>query len=151
AHSLLRAIEQDRTDLVSLKNLQLLLIDEIMRAERRVRELKSKARKMATSASAKRLKAIEKRIVAAQILIFIWKCFGDGIAFIYLDKYALKHTFLSATNSNPKQTSGFLLDKSGIKAEWALLESAIFHGVPAVLADLTNTIRHGDVCLLGGD
>lgn len=146
---MLRAIEQDRDDFVSLKNLQLLLIDEIKRAERRVRELKSEARQMATSATARKLKSLEKRTAAAQTLIFVWKCFGDGIAFIYLDKYALKHTYLSATNNNAKQTAGFLLDKSGFDSEWALLESAMSHGVPAVLADLTNTIRHGDLCLLG--
>lgn len=146
---MLRAIEQDRDDFVSLKNLQLLLIDEIKRAERRVRELKSEAREMATSATARKLKSLERRTAAAQTLIFIWKCFGDGIAFIYLDKYALKHTYLSATNNNAKQIAGFLLDKSGFDSEWALLESALSHGVPAVLADLTNTIRHGDVCLLG--
>ena len=146
---MLRAIEHDRGDFVSLKNLQLLLIDEIKRAERRVRELKSEARQMATSATARKLKSLEKRTAAAQTLIFVWKCFGDGIAFIYLDKYALKHTYLSATNNNAKQTAGFLLDKSGFDSEWALLESAMSHGVPAILADLTNTIRHGDLCLLG--
>ncbi|MCR9280835.1 MAG: hypothetical protein NXH99_04035 [Rhodobacteraceae bacterium] len=148
---MLRAIEQDRDDFVSLKNLQLLLIDEIKRAELRVRKLKSEARQMATSATTRKLKSLEKRIAAAQTLIFVWKCFGDGIAFIYLDKYALKHTYLSATNNNAKQTAGFLLDKSGFDSEWALLESAMSHGVPAVLADLTNTIRHGDLCLLGAN
>lgn len=146
---MLRAIEQDRDDFVSLKNLQLLLIDEIKRAERCVRKLKAEARQMATSATVRKLKSLEKRTTAAQTLIFLWKCFGDGIAFIYLDKYALKHTYLSATNNNAKQTAGFLLDKPGFDSEWSLLESAMSHGVPAVLADLTNTIRHGDLCLLG--
>lgn len=149
AHSMLRAIEQDRDDFVSLKNLQLLLIDEIKRAERRVRELKAEAQQMESSVTARKLKSLKARIVAAQTLIFVWKCFGDGIAFIYLDKYALKHTYLSATSNNAKQTAGFLLDKSGFDSEWALLENALSNGVPAVLADITNTIRHGDLCLLG--
>jgi len=34
--------------------------------------------------------------------------------------------------------------------EIALVIDAMKKGVPAVLADITNTIRHGDVCLLGG-
>ena len=33
--------------------------------------------------------------------------------------------------------------------ELVLLDSALKHNVPALLVDLTNTIRHGDVCLMG--
>ena len=149
AHSLLRAIELDRDDFASVKTLQLLLIDEIKRAERRVRELKAETRQLGKVGTGRKRKSLERRTGDAQSLIFLWKCFGDGIAFLYLDKYALKHTYLHATNRNPKQTAGFLLDKSGFDAEWRLLESALAHKVPAVLADLTNTIRHGDLCLLG--
>lgn len=150
AHGLLRAIEADQYDFSSLKALQLLLVDEIKRAERRVRELKAEAKLLPSDAPTRKRKSLETRTTAAQTLIFLWKCFGDGIAFIYVDKYALKHTYLHATNRNPKQSAGFLLDKKGFESEWLLLESALSHNVPAVLADLTNTIRHGDLCLLGG-
>lgn len=149
AHALLRAIEANQDDFRSLKALQLLLVDEIKRGERRVRELKAEAKLLPSDAPSRKRKSLETRTTAAQTLIFLWKCFGDGIAFIYVDKYALKHTYLHATNRNPKQSAGFLLDKQGFESEWLLLESALSHNVPAVLADLTNTIRHGDLCLLG--
>lgn len=80
---------------------------------------------------------------------YTWRCFGDGIAYVYLDKHALKHTFFQTESINPKQGAGFLLDKKGLPYEIATLESALDAGIPAVLADLTNTIRHGDVCLMG--
>lgn len=149
AHALLRAIELNREDLGSLKVLQLLLIDEIKRAERQVRTLKTELRELAAVGTARKRKSLERRISEAQSVIFVWKCFGDGIAFSYMDKYALKHTYLNTANRNPKQTAGFLLGKAGFEAEWSMLESALAAKVPAILTDLTNTIRHGDLCLMG--
>lgn len=149
AHGLLRSIEADRDDFESLKALQMLLVDEIMLAERRVRELKAEAASLPLGAAPRKLTSLKRRIGEAQSLIFLWKCFGDGIAFIYVDKYSLKHTYLQATNNNAKLKPGFLIDKSGFEIEWRWLESALSYRVPAVLTDLTNTIRHGDLCLLG--
>jgi len=31
-----------------------------------------------------------------------------------------------------------------------MLDLAMKHNVPALLADLTNSVRHGDICLMGG-
>ena len=42
-----------------------------------------------------------------------------------------------------------LRGKSGLVNELACLFSAIEYKVPAVLCDITNTLRYGDVCLLG--
>jgi len=52
---------------------------------------------------------------------------------------------------NVKQNSGFIGGKKGIAREFSLVLAAQKYGVPAILSDLTNTIRHGDVCLLGAD
>jgi hypothetical protein len=82
-------------------------------------------------------------------MIYVWRCFGDALAFVYLDKYAIKQTYFETTSANIKQPAGFISGKAGIANEIVLLESAIDAHVPAVLVDLTNSIRHGDVCLLG--
>lgn len=74
--------------------------------------------------------------------------YGDSIAFHFCDKYAIKH-FLYNENYHVKETAGFISGKEGIKSEIMLLKTAAQKNVPAVLCDLTNTLRHGDVCLLG--
>src|ERR1700678_1992309 len=94
----------------------------------------------------------KKRIDEHQYLKFIWKCFGDGIAFIYLDKFSLKHTFYDTTDYLPKQDAGALSGKEGLKREWAIVKKLAKNGMPAMLCDITNILRHCDVCgLLGPD
>jgi hypothetical protein len=91
-----------------------------------------------------------RKLEAARHCAYIWRCFGDGIAFIYMDKHALKQTYFSTETLSVKQDAGFILGETGLVQEIALLEEALKHRVPALLTDLTNTIRHGDVCLMGG-
>lgn len=81
--------------------------------------------------------------------IFIWKCCGDALAFIYLDKFAIKHAFYDVDAMAVKRGAGMLRDKEGLLGELEFLSLAIENGVPAVLCDITNTLRYGDVCLLG--
>lgn len=87
-------------------------------------------------------------------LLFLWRCCGDGIPFIYQSKYNLKHLYFDH-EYKPKETSGFMTEngrlKRGFTPEYRLLTSAIKQKVPAVLSDITNIVRHGDVCALGGD
>jgi len=134
---------------------------EIVRAERHILRhkkdrqnsralLRTSRPSRATSAGLKkRIKSIEARIDAYWQLHYIWRCFGDAVAFAYLDRYAIKQTYFETTTENPKQHVGFISGKAGIANEVAVVESAINVGVPAILTDLTNSIRHGDVCLLG--
>jgi hypothetical protein len=98
----------------------------------------------------KRIETYKKRIDDYQYLKFIWKCFGDGIAFIYLDKFALKHTYYDTTDYVPKQDAGALSGKAGFKQEWAILQGLKNRKIPAMLCDITNTLRHGDICVLVG-
>lgn len=81
--------------------------------------------------------------------MFLWRCFGDGIAAVFQDKYALKHLYYDS-NYLPKQSAGSLTGKTGFKLEYRTLRHAIRSNVPALLSDLTNIIRHGDLCLLAG-
>lgn len=96
-----------------------------------------------------RIEHLKKRITKYKWLLYIWRCFGDGIAFIYLDKWGLKSLMYEHNSPDVKQQAGFIGGKEGIYNEFALVLEAKKHGVPALLTDLTNIIRHGDVCLLG--
>jgi hypothetical protein len=139
--------------LATPKELQKLLLREIIRAEEKIRELKTELKTMrsaADSAATRRSAYLENRIEGFRQCVYIWRCFGDAIAFLHMDKFALKHSFYSTENTNAKQDAGFIASKERLANELFLLDSALEHNVPAVLVDLTNTIRHGDICLMGG-
>jgi hypothetical protein len=153
AHEMLRALRADQKNLAVLKALQQLLCGEIVRAEQKIRRLKSELEGVVKSrgeGAAKRSSYLRNRIEGLRQCAFVWRSFGDAIAFMYMDKFALKQTYYNIENSNPKQDAGFLSDKYGLSYEMAFLESALSAQVPALLVDLTNTIRYGDVCLMGG-
>ncbi|MEO3714099.1 hypothetical protein [Roseateles flavus] len=94
------------------------------------------------------IKKSDNKIETYKYIIYIWKMYGDSIAFHFCDKYAIKH-LLYDDSYHEKETSGFISGKEGTKMEIRLLKAAAQKNVPAVLCDLTNTLRHGDVCLLG--
>ena len=94
------------------------------------------------------IKRFDEKIADYKYIIYIWKMYGESIAFHFCDKYAIKH-FLYDENYHVKETAGFISGKDGIKADIILIKKAGQANVPAVLCDLTNTLRHGDVCLLG--
>ncbi|WP_404292147.1 hypothetical protein ACD578_07915 [Microvirga sp. RSM25] len=154
AHSFLAELRAEPSNFDALWSLQRLLIREIRRVEERIRaskkELKSLELVSSDKGSERRISYLINRVERLRSLNFVWKCFGDAVAFLYMDKFALKQTYYSTYGSSPKQDAGFLTDKEGFEAELALLEKALADGFPALLVDLTNTIRHGDVCLMIG-
>jgi hypothetical protein len=150
---MLNALRTNHDDLDTLKALQQLLCREILRAERKIRELKSELRNNKNTGGAiagKRSSFLTNRIEGVRQSAYIWRCFGDAIAFTYMDKFALKQCFYSTKTPTVQQGAGFIADKVGLANEIALLEFALEKEVPALLVDLTNTIRHGDICLMGG-
>jgi hypothetical protein len=163
-HALVREIAATPLDAALALRCQRLLIAEIQHAERKVSryrtELKAQRRQLNTSRLPRgearrirtRIKWIEARIDAYRRSIYIWRCFGDAIAFNGLDKYAVKATYFETTTGAVKQHAGFLSGKSGLSEEIRLLEEITSKGMPCVLTDLTNSLRHGDICILtGGD
>jgi hypothetical protein len=153
AHALLQTLRANLEDLKTLKALQKLLLSEIIRAEGKIRGLKAELKTIrgkADRAAVNRSAYLQNRIDGFRRCAYIWRCFGDAIAFLYMDKFALKHCFYSTENTNARQDAGFIAGKKGLANELLLLDSALEHNVPAVLVDLTNTIRYGDICLMGG-
>ena len=158
----LRRLESERDNLDTLLALQNQIVQLITKAEANIARLRETARKTTaelkggrlpkgeTGTLRKRIETYKKRIDDYQYLKFIWKCFGDGIAFIYLDKFALKHTYYDTTDYMPKQDAGALSGKTGLKQEWAILQAFKNRKIPAMLCDITNTLRHGDICILVG-
>jgi Holliday junction resolvase len=139
-----------------------LLISQIKRCEKNIIRLKSisqqlkislrhdRPSKTAAQGIKKKIKATAGRVDEYQHTIFLLKCFGDGIANIYLDKYALKHTFFNVNDVFTKETAGFITGKEGFHGEWKIVKESLRKGWPVLLCDITNVLRHGDVCALFG-
>lgn len=155
------AIQSSQDCVDQLKSIQLYLIRRILNSEKKIGELeharsrlrrelrshrpaKEKAKKIK-----KKIKFYQDRIKQHKWMLFVWRCFGDAIVFLYLDKFAIKPFLYDFGSSTEKQTAGRLAGKEGLKAELSVAFDALESGVPAILCDLTNCIRHGDICLLG--
>ncbi|WP_411836010.1 hypothetical protein ACLBNB_02895 [Pseudomonas chlororaphis subsp. aurantiaca] len=159
---LLATIKNDPERLDLLLELQRFLLRRIMSCEKRISRLQrgrgrisqrvSKGRlDKAQSQRLKRLISdIDDRVCDIRDLMFTWRCFGDGIAATYQSKYALKHLFYDESY-NIKQSAGNISGKSGLRLEYKVLRRGILSGIPVVLSDLTNIIRHGDTCFLDGE
>jgi hypothetical protein len=156
----LRSLQATPGNLALLEALQWRLIDRIKMAERHLRryrlilgQLKTRLRSRLSWDMSLNVKDSISRdndgVDGLQYKVRVWRVFGDGIAHIYLDKYALKQTLYNSADFEPKEEPGFLDGKDGFAGEWAVVLDAIRAGVPTLLADLTNIIRHGDVCLMG--
>ena len=128
------------------------LVQRISDAEKRIQILKSRSKATRVQLSsyrnskqaAMRLKSVQSacsnRIEVQWQLINIFRDVGDSIAFIYAQRWDLKPFVF-------KEPAGFLTGKKGLTLERAILRQAYRHGIPAVLNDLTHTLRHGDVTL----
>jgi hypothetical protein len=159
---MLHTIKSSPNRLAMVLELQRLLIRQIVRGERRIRRLKRARHRLSALKSRRRLdkkdasavkglvKRIDNQVYEIRHLLFLWRCFGDGIASVYQSKYSLKHLLYDG-DYNVKQDAGFLSDKAGFRQEYRVFRLGIRMGVPVVISDLTNMIRHGDVCGLAGE
>lgn len=132
-HQEIHEFSKDLDDLSQLLDIQKKLIISVMEAEEEIR----------------RTKAAGHDPSEWQYVRYNFMCLGDCLVFLYIDRFALKQTFFNVDNANAKQGGGFLSGKAGLAKELSVLMDAISHDVPAVLCDLTNVIRYGDICLLG--
>lgn len=158
---MLNDLDPEADDLRPLAYMQDYLIDRVVQTEAKIskqqalrKSLRSELRKKgATKAQSlairKKIAACDERVSGYKFLLYIWRCFGDGIANKFISKWNLKRFFYAHDSSEMKPTPGYLGGKKGIRGEMYLMQEALSHGVPALLCDLTNIIRHGDVCLLG--
>jgi hypothetical protein len=159
---LLRQAERHPGNCLLLHDLQSRLIKLICHADRRLIALRGKramlvrqkvaghlSKNEAVALKAK-IRRVENSVLDIQRIQYFWRSFGDAIAFIYCDKHALKHMFFNAHNYEVKPPAGALIQKAGLALEWRIVKESLRCGVPSVLCDITNVLRHGDVCLLAG-
>lgn len=158
---LLREVESNLDNIAAVKTLNLALLKEITRDERHIARHKAAINETTRSLKADRpskenaaalrakIRRVRGYVKQYQDQIYIWKSIGDGLAYAYISSFNIKHTFFETDSAGVKPTAGVINGKEGLRQELILLKSALDHGVPAVLCDITNIIRYGDVCLLG--
>jgi len=77
-------------------------------------------------------------------LAVFYRAVGDGIAHTLFDRFDLKPLAF-------KERSGFVYRKEGGQLEMRILRAVLKRGVPAVLCDLTNCLRYGDLFVRSDD
>ena len=157
----LRALEANTEDLVLLGEINRVLVVAILDTEKDILATKARYKKqmvlLKTSRPTKvrasslrgRIQALSERLDRLNCQLWLWRLFGDSVAHLYLDKFAIKQTFFETESYNVKADAGMITGKSGLAGEIGLLQEALKHDVPAILCDVTNVLRYGDVCLLG--
>lgn len=135
------------------------LIQKIIYAEKRIRDLKKYIKEHKRQLGTKRPVPLSKEeagqikesieihqqsIVGYEHLLSVLRSVGDALAFIYLLKWDIKPlTF--------KETAGFISGKAGFKVERQVLRLAFEMGAVAILNDLTNCLRYGDIMVMRED
>lgn len=167
ATKLVEKLKSTPDDLVCLLTLQKHLLRQILKLESKTVRLKKAQKRLKRAKSSvnqrKNLSKENRREVSQNIkslieesyvklrdykqLMFIWRTFGDAIAGIYHSTFSLKHLYYD-NEYNPKQDAGYITGKRGFLLEYKTLLSGIKSGVPVLLCDLTNVIRHGDICAM---
>src|SRR4051812_28883143 len=91
AHFLLEQLRANADNSAALRSLQALLLGELVRAEAKIRDLKGQLKGVQSAGGdAKRSGYLRNRIERVRDVSYLWRCFGDAIAFLYMDKLALK-------------------------------------------------------------
>lgn len=159
--SSLRELNNDKSNFRLLLNIQRALVNKLIYVENRILKLNQEynivnkllSQRGLLKSDAKNLKKrkaiIKDRKDEYLWLLFVFRTIGDGIAFSYLDKWDIRPLAFKDNAPDYKESPGFMSGKAGLQMELKKLRSAIDHGVPALLTDITNCIRHGDICLLG--
>jgi hypothetical protein len=148
----LRQFQQsaDKTDFLEAFQRQLYhtLVTIERRAAKNDREIAS-ARSLSRKGRLDKAESVRLKIKIARLieskdgyrdLLFLVKSIGDGIAFTLFDRFDLKPLAF-------KESPGAVRGKSGRRREFTILNAFLRRGMPAVLCDLTNVLRYGDICI----
>lgn len=122
---------------------------EIAKSKKEIGSIKSTLRrrrlplllKLESQQLKKRMAHQRNRIEDHHLLLDIYRSVGDGLAFSYLDRWDVKPL-------SSKERGGALSGKKGSRLERKILREAFRHGHIALLNDLTNSLRYGDITLI---
>lgn len=92
---------------------------------------------------------IQDRCDALEHLRFLYRCFGDGIAATYHPPQRHRY-FYFAQRTQARERAGFLSRQETFRRRYRALRLATGMGIPVVLADVTNMLGQGDICVLAG-
>jgi hypothetical protein len=149
----LQTLHANPEDVSSAWALQEALIERIARAEVAMRAAKARAKaaravrgaRSSEPRNRKTARSMKRRVEIAERLIehyrerlFVLRAVGDGIAFTYMTRWDIKPLSF-------KESSGFLTGKEGARHERGLWRELLRRGYVAILNDLTNSLRHGDI------
>jgi hypothetical protein len=87
------------------------------------------------------IKRCEDKIEQYHALLSVIKSFGDAMAFTFIDRFELKATTF-------REGAGFLINKKGNRLERKCFRAAYRMGAIAILNDLTNVLKYGDLTLV---
>jgi hypothetical protein len=146
----LRATPFDTPDLCL--EIQNELFARIVDVERRIGKLRTRIRTTKSQVTKKLDKSTSKhllgnvqrwreRIDDYQKVLHALRDIGDGLAFIYVNKWDIKPMAFKAA-------AGFISGKSGTALERQILEEAFKRGRIAIQNDLTNCLRYGDITIV---
>jgi len=88
-----------------------------------------------------KMKQTQVTIKEYQLLIKTFRAVGDGLVFIYLDKYDVKPMAF-------KESPGFISGKKGLNFERKILRLLFKQGEIAIMNDLTNSLRYADITIV---
>ena len=99
-----------------LKEFQAFLIRRILNSEKKIDELKGRLKGLKRELRSnrptkdkakelkKKIKFYQQRINEHKWMLFVWRCFGDAVVFLYVDKFAIKPFLYEFGSNEPKQT-----------------------------------------------
>lgn len=146
----LKEIKQSpATTCIRSLELQRILVNRIMSIEKRIRQnglLIHKLRKTLDKYISKedliqkssQIKALTSINHQYKEIISIFRAVGDGLAFIYLNKWDVKPFVF-------KEPCGFISGKTGLAKELTILKRLHKENKVAILNDITNCLRYGDI------
>jgi hypothetical protein len=128
------------------------LIVSVTRLENRIRKARALRREikqiLATRNSKEQatqykeeVERIDNAIVECQRIKSIYRDIGDGLAFLYIDRWDVKPMVF-------KEPAGSITNKTGARLERKVFREAFKKGHIAILNDITHSLRYGDVTVL---
>jgi hypothetical protein len=150
----LNRLSTDPKDVSLCFSIQERLLTYIRRIEYRIRVLKGQNISLRNTIGHARLPREETIKLKQQLelndfkkqsydqILNILRDIGDGIAFIYLDKWDIKPLCMS------KEHAGFISGKKGIRLELKIFRLCKSQNIICIFNDITNAIRYGDITVL---
>jgi hypothetical protein len=149
----LNQLSADPSNLSLCFSIQEELLTYIRRIEYRIRAIKDHTKHLRNTIKHGRLPREQTTKLKKQVedndskqqsyhqLLYVFRDIGDGIAFIYLDKWDIKPLCLS------KEHAGFISGKKGIRLELKIFRYCKSQSIACIFNDITNSLRHGDITI----